>query len=178
LVTSKVRSLSSRSLLHGCVACAIPVHVWSIVNWLQNAEAWLLRFDAWDFATIVAYIQAFALLETVAVVLSLLLLGLILPRSLFLDHFVAQSAVTVLVAAGWIIYLHHNFDMVTTLRWPSLMLWLLTLGITMLASNFAVIYFERFRTSIEGIVDRFAVLAIVYVAFDLIGAIIVLARNI
>lgn len=160
------------------MACAIPVHVWSIVNWLRDVEAWLLRFDAWGFATIVGYIQAFALLESVIAVSFFLLLGVILPRSFFIDHFASQSAVTMLVATAWIAYFHLNFHSVTTLRWTSLLIWLLSLGITMLAANIALLQSNRLEAAVAEIVDRFTLLALLYVALDLVGVAILLVRNI
>jgi len=163
LVISKIRSLSRQTLLHGFVACAIPVHVWSIVNWLRDVEAWLLRFDVW---------------ETVVAVLFFLLLGVILPRSFFIDHFASQSAVTMLVATAWIAYFHLNFHIVTPLRWTSLLIWFLSLGFAILAANIALLRSKRLEAAVAEIVDRFTVLALIYVALDLVGVAIVLVRNI
>ena len=40
------------------------VHVWQIINMLQLVPAWRLRLDAWDLVGVIAYTQAFALLES------------------------------------------------------------------------------------------------------------------
>jgi hypothetical protein len=158
-------------------ACAFPVYSWSIWYSLERLPSWLFYLDAWEIVGIFAYIEAFALVESVAIVLVLLLLAVIVPARLFRDKFVALSSAMITLAAVWTIATQNLLVLRNIPQSAELIL----LGICL--ASFGLIYFAIYRHSqlqvlAKAFAERVSVLLYIYIPLSLISLLIVVLRNI
>lgn len=137
----------------------------------------MIRLSTWDFVGVIAYSLAFALLESILVFFILLVLAFILPARLFRSKFVALSGVVVLLATGWFIYLQYNRDLITNREVKVLVLWLVSFLLAVGIFSLLVHRSKRLETSIQGLAQRLAILAALYIFVDLIAVAIVVLRN-
>jgi hypothetical protein len=149
--------------------CVVLVFAWSIRNLLRAVPAYLLRLDPWEMVGFVAYTQAFALLESVAFLLVLLLLAVVLPARFFRDRFVAQGTMLVLATFGW---------SYAAIRWHlDLLLWIPLYLISVACAYACIHHFERLENLIFSVVERLSVLAIVLVPIGVLSVVVVVIRN-
>jgi hypothetical protein len=159
-------------------SCVFPVYSWSFLWFFQKVPSWLQFLNLWDNVSVFAYTQAFALLESVLVLLLLIVLSLLLPAPFFRDKFAAQGSVTVFVASCWAVVFQSLRGEVRAWSLGESLLWfalsLLTIGVSCL-----VIYrLERLERVVGAFAERLTVLLYLYVPLGLVGLIIVVARNI
>ncbi len=173
----KRRGLSPGDLSLSFGAIAFPLHVWTIINILAIFPAWLLRFSTWDLAGAISYPLVDALLESGILWIGLVGLGFILPRKWLADRFLALSSALVWLLAAWAVVLQFNTKRL--LEWgPRQIL----PGLLLVAFSFALVYWlvQRYGL-VEGWVKRLAqslaILTYFYLAFDLLGLIVLILRN-
>ncbi len=178
LATYKRRYPFRQEIIYALAACIFPIQVWSIFNMLKEVPAWILRLSIWDLIGVIAYTQAFALLESLIVLFLLLLLSTVLPWQLFRENFLALSTVVVFFTSTWFILAHFNAE--TVRLWgarqfiPWILVYLFTIGIAYLL----VQHFKRLEEIINSFVQRLSLLSFVYIFIDILSVFIVIIRNI
>lgn len=159
-------------------SCVVPVHVWSILNLLREVPAWVLRLSSWELIGVIAYTQAFALLESVMILLILILLGAILPARFFRDRFVAQGSMLVLLTSGWTVAAHYNYETIRLWHAKEFLFWS-ALCLASVGAPYVLIHRrKRLKEFIYSFAERLTVLSSIYVSIDLLSAIVVVLRNI
>ena len=164
-------------MLLAFAVCVIPVHVWLVINFLDQARGIMIRVSTWDFVGVVSYILAFALLESFLLFLVMLLLAFVLPARIFRSKFVALSTVVVILATGWFIYLQYNRQLISDRQVKLLAVWAISLLLTMGVLFLLVHRSRRLETTIHALAQRLAILAVLYVFVDLVAVAIVVVRN-
>lgn len=158
------------------IGCVFVIHVWAFVNMFYTIPAWLLRMNMGQLIGSSAYVLSFALMESCLVWGFLLLLALILPKTLLRKQFVAQSIGLVLISAFFSIVLHFNYAFLVTRR-----IFIPLLAACFIALVLVVLFWigrsERFDRVTRAILERLSVLSGIYLFFDAIAVLIVLARN-
>jgi len=174
---SSGRLPSRHDISYAYLAGLFPIQAWALYNSLHEAPAWSLKFSLWDLIGVFSYIEAFVLLESIIVFLPLLLLAALLPARWFRSRFVASCTAIVYVSAGWFILAHiHDY---TVREWslrqllPWFAAFLLSQGLILVL----ICNSRRLESVIVSVVDRVAVLSIVYLSMTLAGVFIVLIRN-
>jgi hypothetical protein len=173
----KSRGLSPGDLSLSFAAIAFPVHVWAIINILAIFPAWLLRLSIWELAGAISYPLVVALLESSILWIGLVVLSNVLPRKWLAEKFVALSSVLVWLLAAWAVVI--QFIFVTILQWePQQMI----PGLLLVAFSFCLVYwlvqrYERLEGWIRRLAQGLAVLAYLYILFDLLGLVVVIVRN-
>ena len=179
------------------IACAFIINAWSIYNLLRWLPSMLPRLQVTQTIIILSYTQAFALLESLAVFLAIIFLGILLPKAALRDHWVAKGSSFLFISAAWTILYHHFPSFVpvwsklgriirsvipaTAIRDQSTFLGFLLfvviyigLYVTLLALIFKRIQHRRaFADGWQTLVDRLLVLVLVYVILDIICVIVV-----
>lgn len=168
----------TRESLEVFAICAFPIFAWSIITVFRQIPAWTLRFTYWDLIGTIAYTQVFALFETAIVFGLLWLAAVLLPARMLRERFVAHSALIVLVAAAWFIYLQYHISIIEDRELFRLAIWAGTLLLMLLVAQVLVYRSARIRRVIEGVVDRLVVLSGIYVAVGIISIFIVIIRNV
>ncbi len=159
-------------------ACVFPIHAWAILNVLREVPAWILRLTTWELIGVIAYTQAYALLESLVVLIILVVLGLLLPARLFRKKFIAYSTMLVLITTIWAVLAHYNDGYIRLMDFlhflPWLGLYFLSIGIGYLL----VWRYDRVASSIQAILERIMVLSFIYVFIAIFSVFVVIFRNI
>jgi hypothetical protein len=132
---------------------------------------------AWDVIGVIAYLQAFALVESIIVFIPLLLLSMVLPLTWFRDKFVALGTGIVYLSAAWFIFalLHDQ-----ALRWWGFRLllpWFGAYAASLLVLSVLIHRSSRLEALINSFVHRLTVLASTYLLIAFAAVVIVLIRN-
>jgi len=165
-------------------ACAFPVHTWSILILMWELPAWIIRLDLWELLGVIAYTQAFALVESLIILLGMLLLTALLPRKWFrngaLDRnkVVALNTVVVFSVTVWVITAQVNYEVVRTLSMRSLLPWLIACLASIALIYILVYRYKKLETLIVSFVDRLLTLATVYLFMDILSILVIVVRNI
>lgn len=173
----KYRKISPGDLLLSFGAIAFPLHVWAILNLLAIFPAWLLRLSIWELAGAVSYPLLDALLESCVLWIGWVVLGFVLPRKWLADKFVALSSALVWILAAWAVLVQFIYDRL--LQWgpaqliPGLLLVMFSFGLV----YWLIVRYKRLEDRIKRGAQGLAVLAYIYVIFDLLGLAVVIIRN-
>jgi hypothetical protein len=132
---------------------------------------------AWDVVGVVAYVQAFALAESVAVFLPLVCLSMVLPPSWFREKFAAQATGIVYLSAAWFVVAQLQDDTLRTWGFRQLLPWVGAYSLSLLAAAALIHRSSRVEAVIRSFVDRVTVLASAYLLLALGGGVLVVIRN-
>ena len=103
----------------------------------------------------------------------LLIIGIILPKRLVMDKYVALSGAWMAVLS--IMAIAFQFFIIRNL--PKRLL-IISFLVILALTTYLVFRFPKLKTFAEKIVDRLTILTMIYNFFDLIGLIIVIIRNV
>jgi hypothetical protein len=174
----KTRLPSRQSVRNIFTTSVIVIQAWAFFNLFREVPAIRLRLVLWDVIGTVAYIQAFALLESLFVMVLVVLLGMLLPDRLRQTKFSALGTTAIMVAACWSIFIH--YDLTPLKEWPPekiygrLALLLAGLIITLIP----VWYFDRVSTVINKLTSEGFILAQLYSLIGILSIIVVIIRNV
>lgn len=177
-LTALTQRLPSRSaLFNTAVACVFPIFAWSTVSMLREVPVWVLRLNAWDLIGMIAYNQAFALLESALVFLVLVLGALLLPPRWRQVEFHALATGMVFTSTAWFVLVHFNDDAIRLWGMGQFARW----GLVYLASLAGVfLLIQRFAPVARGlsvITHRLSVLSVFYALTGAGGLLLVILRN-
>ena len=168
-----------------------PFHVWSFLMAFRDFDWVAKRTEVWDAVGLVSYALVFALVETIAFFLIMLLLGTLIPRRWQEDKRIALLGTLGLSVATWAILYQAYFlledpmppflySFLLQIAHPLRVLWtgaallvLLSVGIPV----YLILRFTRTQRILIGIFDRIAVVSSIYLVFDIAGIIVILIRN-
>jgi hypothetical protein len=134
----------------------------------------LLRGALPELIAPAAYTMTFALLESVMLMVVTILIAALLPARWMRDDFAVKGTGVLYASVPWMIV---ALSMETQLRYLYLLplvgcLLSLTLFYKLLGD------FTRIRLSIRALLDRISLLSYLYAAIDLLGLLVVVARNV
>jgi hypothetical protein len=185
--------------------CVFLFHIWSIPVFLYEVPGMILYMNLWELIQVMAYNQAFILLECIFLTLALVLFCFFLPERLFRAQFVKQAVfVILLIAIGsvlfdqtepFVIRIHpawvervggwqlpspgvKNLITSDTFLFQVILFALLTTWLSLLVlSPIIVKKFRRLEKQILALANRVSVLCWMFIIFDTFGFVIVLANN-
>lgn len=156
---------------------ALPIFIWSMLATLEAVPAWILKMSAWDLAGVLAYAQAFALLEGGLLALALLLAAAVIPAPILRQRFALKGSVLGLLSIGWWIGLETIGKQVLDGRTTSIAT-VTAAYLLALALCYTFVYRrQRLANMLRSIIDRLSVLGFVYIALGSLGLAIILLRN-
>ena len=162
------------------VACVIPVHIWSILIYLQSVPGLMLKMPFWDMVGVFAYTQAFALFESLLLTLLILGAAVLLPGRVLRDDLAVNGAVIMFVLTIWLGLTHLSPRGVRDAIYTSAqaaVVWSTALLITIGVALWLAQRWERLALTTGQIMSRFTVLAVVYLAVDAMSILIIIFRN-
>jgi hypothetical protein len=155
------------------VFCAFPIHLWAIINMFVDVPAWLMYMNLPELTAAIAYTLTFALVESGLLFLGFMLLGHLIPGKWTSEPFVSLACVLAielaLMAAG--------FQVLIVQDQPKQMA---VVGALLVIAASAVWVWRtpKLRGLLRAVSERIALLTYIYLSFDLLGAIIVIFRNV
>lgn len=157
--------------------CAFVVYSWSILWFFWQVPSWRLFLSTWEIASILAYVLAFALLESVAVFILLTFLSVILP--LCRNRFVPKGSALLIVNAFWAFVLHAILLGGAALFWSPVqyalcaLLYLASTGVAL-----ALVHRSNpIANALTSFTERVSVLLYIYVPFSILSLFVVIIRQ-
>jgi hypothetical protein len=172
------RIASRQSVKNIFTTSVIVIQAWAFFNLFREVPAIRLRLEFWDVLGTVAYIQAFALIESLLVTGFVVLLGILLPKRLREAKFTALATTAILVAAAWSIFIHYDLEPMR--EWPLAKVYgrLALLLAGFLITLIPVWYFDKVSTIINKVTREGFILAQLYALIGVLSVVIVIIRNV
>ena len=156
------------------------VFTWALYSAAYQVPSWLGYLSIWNVVTLVIYILAFALFESVIVLGFVLLICLVLPARFFKEIFIAQGSVIVAVLSGVALLIQLNIRVLYSLEfWQAMVFILLFLiALATIVWLFALLIrrFNRLRSLLEALATRMTMFGYVYLTCGLLSLAVVLVR--
>lgn len=161
------------------LVCSIPIHIWAYINLFNDIPAMQLQMSIWRILSVASYVLAFALFESLLIFGLIFLICLLLPERLFgvkLIHLVAIIVITVSILISFIhLYDYWEIDSLSFADWiVSWVLFGLFITITLL---FFLTRYKRVQKGFQSVIDRLAILSLVYISLDILGLFVITVRN-
>ena len=140
---------------------------------LQDVPAWVLYMPIVEILSTVAYVLSFALFETMIIFVPIVAIGLILPRRWSTAKYASLSSVLLLVATIVAVILQFSIRDGSPQR-------LLLIGILAIFGIAAIIAirFPKIGDTLLAVAGRLTILTLLYVFFDVLGLLVIIARNV
>ena len=158
------------------------VFSWTLYRAFWYVPSWLEYLNVWSVMVIIAYVLAFALFESAAMLALLVLFSLFFPPRLFKSKYVLQgSCLAALICIGAFllqrkINLVYRLELWQLLAYPLVGLLLGVLLVLLLAFLFD--RFPRLSRLVSALVERMVIFVYIYVPLGLLALLVVLVRNI
>ena len=171
--------------------CAFPLHLWTLILAFRDISWLTERTNIQDAIGVVSYGLLFALIETILVFLVLVLIGLITPRRWESDRRIAFLAFLVLILSVWAMISQLLFIWNVSLPDAAIeflrrsdhplrityAVCLIVIIPTVLVPAYSFLRTQKAVTVMQNLMERLSLLSMFYLVFDLLGIIIILARN-
>jgi hypothetical protein len=158
------------------------VFSWTLYRSAWYVPSWLEYLNIWSIAIIIAYVLAFALLESAAMLALVVFFSLFFPRQVFKENFALQgSSLAVLICVGAFllqrkINLVYRLELWQLLAYPLAGLLLCVLLVVLLAFLFN--RFPLLSRLATAVVERMVIFVYIYMPISLLAVLVVLVRNI
>jgi hypothetical protein len=158
---------------------------WSIRGFLYKIPSFTLYFDLTANLTILAYMLAFALLESALVMLFLLLLSVIFPARAFQHGFAYKAFIIILVATTASITFESWYKIAFFKDMMAGMSYMVTpfligiaVSILLLIALLWVFHaWPRLQKVVSVLMEQLSIFTYIYVPLGLVGLVVVLIRN-
>jgi hypothetical protein len=154
---------------------------WALYRTFWWVPSWLEYLSVWSILIIIAYVVAFALLESLVILALLTSLSLFLPRKIFKDQFILQGSTLSLLLGLGAFLIQRNVGVIYRLQLEQTLLYpLLILGAVILLTFLTSLLFKRIQLLArftQAVAERMTIFAYLYVPMGLIGLVVVIIRN-
>ena len=178
----KRRGISREDLLLVFSACLFPVYVWSFYNLFNQMPTLISRLDLIELVGAIAYVLAFALVESALffLVLSAILsiFTFILPTKLFGAHWTAIGSMLAILISAMAMVIQFNFDQVVRLSGRRILFYLGLIGLGFAVVYLLILSFPKIENAIRAVIRRVSVLSMIYTLIGCLSILIVIIRNI
>ena len=182
-----LNSLKSRLPTRSEALSVFSIFVFFIFSWtlyraFWNVPSWLEYLNIWSVLIIIAYVLAFALIESVALLALVVFFSLFFPRHVFKEKYVLLgSSLAVFLSVGAFL-LQRKINLVYRLEfWQLLAYPMAGLLLSLLLVVLLTFLFDRFprlsRLVSTGI-ERMVIFVYIYVPLGFLSLLVVLVRNI
>ncbi len=154
------------------------VYSWAILWFLQKMPGWLPFLSLWAILSILAYTLAFALLESCAVLLVLVLFGVLTPYKLIRARFISQGSVILFAAASWTAFIQLLRGALRMWSLSESILWFGIAILSIVCASVLVYRMPRFQQALRSLCTRLSIFLYIYVPIGIISCMVVLVRNI
>jgi len=161
--------------------CVFPIHVWSIFNFLRGIPSYIKWINVWEIIGVFAYTQVFALLESIFLLVLIVILAFFIPHKFFMEKFVSQSSILILVVSIWVVFVHYQLELQSLFPSidPRILLgfWLTSLFITLISLSLLVRRSPRIEERLINIIQKLSILSMFYLFMDALSLVIIITRN-
>lgn len=173
------------------LVCAFPIHLWTLILFFRDMDWLIERTNVWDAIGAGSYGLVFALVESLILFGGVALLGFLTPKAWDADRRIAFLSLLVLILGAWAMisqlrYLLHLslplpvIQFLAASKHPFRFLVAMYLAVVVPTVLGPVALFLRSGKSVkwmQELTERLSTLTMFYLAFDVVGLIIVVIRN-
>lgn len=174
----KERLPSLAQILPVYAVIMLMVYTWTLLWFFWKVPSWLFFMNAGDILSVLPYLLATNLAESLVVLCGPLFLSLVLPKTWFHDVFVGRGAALSIAVLGYMMYLANQFKNKSDYPTLSLQLWSVLLalaGIAVLGYLFG--QFRVLRRIIELISDRVTIFVYIFVPLSILSVLVIIVRS-
>ena len=185
------RFYTKRSLYQLFLVCVFPLHIWTMMMVLRDYGWVAERTNHWDAVSYISYTLIYTLIETIAVFLVILLLGLLVLKSWGPDRRVGIAVSIFLIVSSWVIlgqwfsfssgalpawlfdFLVHSGH---ALRW----IWGLTflpVFLSVVIPIFGILHSQKWNQAVISFFERIMTLSVLYLFLDGMALLVIVARG-
>lgn len=153
------------------------VYSWTILWFFWELPGWLYFLTLSEILTNAAYMLATNLVESVVLLLGIIVLSVILPKSFFSSAFIARGVSLAVLGLGYMIFLAYQFG--DREDYPSQFVRLIP--VVFLLILLVIFFIGRAslpRRIIENFADRAIIFLYILVPLSLLSVVVVVLRNI
>ncbi len=151
--------------------------MWAVFNLLETIPSWVLQLNAWEIIGGISYTLTFALIESVFLFVLVMIVNFIVPKQFFAEKFILNSTILALLILIWAILVQYNYDSIISLDRKSILFLFSTILLSIVIVILIANRIRNFEIIISAVVNRVAVLAVIYLILDILGILIVITRN-
>jgi len=107
-----------RQIIPVYAVIVMMIYGWTIYWYFWEIPSWIYFLSLADIFRIYAYALSLNFLESLIVLLLLLVICILLPRSWFYQSFVARASVFVILLLGYLMYFSNSFKSIVTEDYP------------------------------------------------------------
>jgi hypothetical protein len=173
------------------LTCAFPLHFWTLLLAFRDVSWVTERTNAWDAIGVVSYGLIFALAESAVIFLIVAVLGLLLPKRWDSDRRISFLAFLILIVSVWAMISQLLFiwnlslptqaiDFLRNSDHPLRITYAVCLMVitpTVLLPAYSLMRTNKAVTVMQNLIERLSLLTMFYLFFDLLGAIMIVVRN-
>jgi hypothetical protein len=174
------------------MVCVFPTHVWAFFIFLHDFPGFLMHYQPFEIAGILAYVMAYALFESFIATIFLTLASIVLPRGWLLNDFTKKTLILVVITFLWLISAHfwvwaqsgastnapNNFLASLQNDWLLAVAWLFTYIATIIILFIFLNRSEKFNIILKDIMYRLPVITFLFLTLDAFSIGILIIRNI
>ena len=187
-----MRQYSRQGLWSLFLICAFPLHLWTIILAFRDFSWVSERTNSWDAVGVLSYGLIFAFIESAAVFLVTIFLGLLVSKKWEENRRNTLLGSLALIASLWAMasYLFFILNVsissniigfLVNLAHPLRFLYAVSLvlvGLTVALPAYFVLRSEKFFKGVQSLFERLSLLTLFYLFFDVVGLVIVVIRNV
>lgn len=157
------------------------VFSWALYRMFHQVPSWLYYMRASEILILAAYVLAFALFESLVILVLVLLLAKVYPARFFRQNFVLQGATLVGALSVGAILLQRKIGGIFRLEFEELIAYsLLILGIYLVFPLFSAFLYRKIPflgQIVEAMADRMQIFPLIYLPLSLVSLPLLLIRN-
>ena len=168
-----------KEILYVYGGVVFAIYSWAIRGFLYQLSSLRLYHTLGEILAIFAYLMAFALIESLIIMSSLIIAGFILPRKWFREGFVYKGFITTLVAGIAMITLQYYLFSLNYEIPPRKVIYL-GLGITIILLMALIWVFQnkpQLQKFLLAVQDRLQIFIYFYIPLGVVGLTVVVLRN-
>ncbi len=174
----KNRFRSRSEVLALFAATSLPIFAWAIALIVIYAPQYILRLNLWDTVGVVAYVLAYALLETLIVFTIVMVILLILPARWHSSKTVPLTAAYLMLTTVLVVFLNVAQEKaIVRGKFTETFIALAVYVLLLILATVVIRRSDRITRLFSGVLERFIPLVFLYSFFALVGVVIVAFRN-
>jgi hypothetical protein len=156
---------------------AVMLYTWSLILFFWRMTSWTYFSPLGEIGVIFSYMVVVDLIDSVLVLLALVFLSMVLPRSWLHDRFVSRGSLLVLLGLGYLMYFNDSL-WVDILAAREMLQRFLLVALVIIVLVWLIDRVDLLRKLVEDFANRVIVFLYVFMPVSAVSLFTVLIRNI
>ena len=157
---------------------SLLIYGWTLISFFWRLPSWEYFLTIGEIFSILAYSMSVNMLESLSILLLLIVLSLILPRSWFREVFLSSAFLLVILGLVYTMYLNTHITLENN-QYPTQLVRLIPIILILIVVLSLLIgRIPLLRKLIENLADRTSIFSYIFLPVSLISLLIVIVRNV